>query len=127
MKLKVVRHKTEETNTLGSKEHRFTVRIMTELTEDESEILLKYGKLEEMFLLTRLIPGEDWRVRGIKGPWEVTWEQLKEGVEWSSSSLKSDFVEIPSAIQSEIQDKLNDAIACEQWDGEDVIEIRRVD
>lgn len=124
MKLKVFKTKTESSGVLGGRKFSYVLRIVAELTEDETNLLNKYGYLNNRLIydpdLIDLIVSKDIKGKSI---FDTTLGQLQKGMEWSCDYLPVPFANIPESIKSAVKDLVGSALYREAWGGEEVLEI----
>lgn len=124
MKLKVYRNQTESSGVLRGKKFNYSLKVVAEVSEEEMQLLSKFDYLDWPLLGTAkmIVDAEG----GIKGPEpaKITLRQLQKGSEWSSDHLPVPFADIPTSLQSDIENLLGAARFREMWGGEEVIEIK---
>ncbi len=123
MKLKIFKNQSEKSGLLGGKKYVYSLKVLAETTDDEVQLLNKYGYLTEVFIIDPEISANIEVRKETKGPHQISISDLQRGIEWSCDHLPQYFANIPVAIQSRIEDMLAVARAREVWGGDEVMEI----
>ena len=128
MKLQVVRKKSEADSGFLSnkKKSLYSIGIRSLLTDDEVQLLSKYGYMNESILLVELEELANLIIveRLVKGAIKFTPNELQGGLEWSCEGrIPTDFFNLPTFIGSQLKALLSVAFVKEFWGGEDTIEI----
>jgi len=121
MKINIKRSQTEGSGLLGGKKYTYFLRISAEPTNQELEILNKYGYLAEKFILDPEISARISVDKEVKGPQEISINQLQKGIEWSCNHLPLYFSDIPNAVRSQVEKRLGIVLAREDWGGKDEV------
>lgn len=121
MRLQVHRTQSESSKLLGGKKFVYSLRLVAELTNEETQTLNKYGYLTEEFVIDPDISANIEVRNETKGPHKISITQLQKGIEWSCDHLPSYFANIPTAVHSQIEQRLGIALARENWRGDEII------
>ena len=123
MKLQIRKSQSESTGMLGGKKYVYSLRVTSELTEEEIRLLNKYGFFSETFIFDAEIVANTNVRKEMKGPEAISISLLQKGIEWSCSGyLPTFFANIPNILLADLEARLTMAIARETWGGEETIE-----
>jgi hypothetical protein len=122
MRLKVYKNQSEKSGLLGGKKYVYSLKIIAEMTNEETQVLNKYGYLTEIFIIDPEISANIEVRKEAKGPHQISVNELQKGIEWSCEHLPVYFANIPTAVHSQVEKLLGAALARENWSGEEVIE-----
>ncbi len=122
MRLKIYKNQSEKSGMLGGKKSVYSLKIVAEMTNEETQVLNKYGYLSDIFIISPDISANIEVRKEVKGPHQISIIDLQKGIEWTCDHLPIYFVDIPAAINSQVEKMLGVAVARESWGGEEVIE-----
>ncbi len=122
MRLKVYKNQSEKSGLLGGKKYVYSLKIIAEMTNEETQVLNTYAYLTEIFIIDPEISANIEVRKEAKGPHQISVNELQKGIEWSCEHLPVYFANIPTAVHSQVEKLLGAALARENWSGEEVIE-----
>lgn len=120
MRLQVTRSQSAKSKLLGGSETIYWLHLKAETSEDEAELLKKYGCNDYPFEL----PEEFFQLRHekkLEGPHGLTLESLRQGVAFGCKFLAASFTALPRAIMEEYEGLLGRIRARETWGGEETL------
>lgn len=120
MRLHVTRSKHEKTKLLGGAQTFYSLRLLAEISEAESEILRKYKEEQLRFHLP-----EDFHElrqnKDLDGPHGIDLPSLLTGAEFSCKFLAQSFCALPELILAQYEGLLGRIRAREAWEGEETL------
>ena len=122
MKIRIYRSQTEKSGLLGGKKYIYSLRVVAEMTAEETRLLDKYDYLGRQYRIADSAVLASLE-KELTGPRQVSLGQLQKGVDWTCTFLAEAFARIPAGMQSLAERSLGEAVAREMWGGEEVIEV----